>query len=175
MSLSIRHRRAINYYMKGALKKDACTRAGFSTHSVRDVFSHPEVKKEIERRMRVTEKATDMDRKWLLDKLRLIIEHSPGELIEVDEKGRPSMDFKHLSPGLKKIISKVTIDVTREGGKYKRSKVNISISKPDMIAAIKEAAIILGLRQEKTKIDLEESLIEALLQRRNELSEGKGS
>ena len=170
MALSIRHRRAINYYMKGALKKDACERAGFSRHSVRDVFGHPDVKREIERRMRVTEKATDMDRKWLLDKLRLIIEHSPGELIEVDDKGRPSMDFKHLSSGLKKIISKVTIDVTREGGKYKRSKVNISIAKPDMIQAIKEAAILLCLRQEKTKIDMEESLIEALLQRRNELA-----
>ena len=173
MSLSIRHRRAINYYMKGALKKDACTRAGFSTHSVRDVFSHPEVRAEIERRMRVTEKATDMDRQWLLEKLKIIIEASPGELIEVDEQGRPSLNFKHLSPSLKKVIRKITIDTTKEGGKYKRTKTNISISTPDMIGAIKEAAILLGLRQEKTKIDMEESLIEALLQRRNELSEGK--
>ena len=178
MTLSIRHRRAINYYMKGALKKDACLRAGFSAHSVRDIFGYSdpstiiqkEVRAEIERRMRVTEKATDMDRKWLLKKLKLIIEASPGELIEVDKEGRPSLNFKHLSPSLKKVIRKITIDTTKEGGKYKRTKTNVSIAVPDMIGAIKEAAILLGLRQEKTKIDLEESLIEALLQRRNELA-----
>jgi len=173
MTISIRHRRAINYYMKGALKKDACTRAGFSTHSVRDVFSHPEVRAEIERRMRVTEKATDMDREWLLNKLRMIIEASPGELIEVDKDGRPSLNFKHLSPSLRKIIRKITVDTTREGGKYKRTKTNVSIAVPDMIGAIKEAAILLGVRQEKTKIDMEQSLIDTLIKRREELSEEK--
>ena len=171
MTLSIRHRRAINYYMKGALKKDACTRAGFSEHSVRDVFSKPEVRAEIERRMRVTEKATDMDREWLLNKLRTIIEASPGELLEVDKDGRPSLNFSHLSPGLKRVIRKITVDTTREGGKYKRTKTNVTIQVPDMIGAIKEAAILLGLRQEKTKIDMEQSLIDALVQRRQELSE----
>lgn len=173
MALSIRHRRAINYYMKGALKKDACTRAGFSTHSVRDVFSHPDVKAEIERRMRVTEKATDMDRKWLLDKLRNIIEASPGDLLEVDSEGRPSLNFKHLTPALKKVIRKVSVDTNKEGGKYKRTKTHVTISTPDMIGAIKEAAILLGLRQEKTKIDMEQSLIDALVQRRQELAEEK--
>lgn len=171
MSLSIRHRRVINYYMKGALKKDACTRAGFSTHSVRDVFGHPDVKAEIERRMRVTEKATDMDREWLLNKLKMIIEASPGELIEVDKEGRPSLNFKHLSPSLKKVIRKITVDTTREGGKYKRTKTNVTIQVPDMLGAVKEAAILLGLRQEKTKIDMEQSLIDALVQRRQELAE----
>ena len=170
MSLTIRHRRAINYYMKGALKKEACKRAGFSEHSVRDVFGHPEVREEIERRIRVTEKATDMDREWLLNKLRMIIEASPGELIEVDKDGRPSLNFKHLSPSLKKIIRKISVDTTREGGKYKRTKTNVSIAVPDMIGAIKEAAILLGLRQEKTKIDMEQSLIDELVSRRNELA-----
>lgn len=173
MALTIRHRRAINYYMKGAIKKDACRRAGFSEHSVRDVFGHPEVKEEIERRMRVTEKATDMDREWLLGKLKMIIEASPGELIEVDKEGRPSLNFKYLSPSLKKVIRKITIDTTKEGGKYKRVKTNVSISTPDMIGAIKEATILLGLRQEKTKIDMEQSLIDALVKRREELAEEK--
>ena len=171
MSLTIRHRRAINYYMKGALKKDACIRAGFSEHSVRDGVSSPAVREEIERRIRVTERATDMDREWLLNKLKMIIEASPGELIEVDKDGRPSLNFKHLSPSLKKIIRKVTVDTTREGGKYKRTKTNVSIAVPDMIGAIKEAAILLGLRQEKTKIDMEQSLIDELVSRRNELAE----
>ena len=173
MSLSIRHRRAINYYMKGAIKRDACERAGFSRHSVRDVFGHTEVREEIERRMRVTEKATDMDREWLLNKLRMIIEASPGDMLEVDKDGRPSLNFKHLTPSLKKVIRKISIDTSKEGGKYKRTKTHVVISTPDMIGAIKEAAILLGLRQEKTKIDMEQSLIDELVSRRNELAEKK--
>ena len=171
--LSIKHRRVINAYMMGANKKEACKRAGFSPTSVRDIFGNPEVSAEIERRMRVTEKKTEMDREWLLDKLRNIIEASPGDLIDVDSKGRPSLNFAKLSPSLKKVIRKVTIDSNREGGKYKRTKTNITIQTPDMIAAIKEAAVLLGLRQEKTKIDMEQSLIDALMSRRTELAEGK--
>lgn len=170
--LDPRYKRVIDYWLiNGMNKADACVKAGFSRNTVPDIFNRKDVKEEIERRLKVSEQKTNMDREWLLNKLRMIIESSPGELLEVDEAGRPSMNWNLLTPGLKAVINKITVDTSRDGGKYKRSKTHITLSRPDMIAAIKEAAILLGLREQKTKIDFEESLIETLAKRRGQLSE----
>ena len=166
-----RYSRVIDYWLiNGMNKQDACVRAGFSKNTVQDIFARKDVKEEIQRRLKVSEKKTEMDREWLLGKLQMIIEASPGDLLEVDEAGRPSMNWNLLTPALKKIITKVTIDTSRDGGKYKRTKSHVSIARPDMIAAIKEAAILLGLRETKTKLDFEDSLIETLAKRRGDLA-----
>jgi hypothetical protein len=165
-----KHRRVVNYYLLGLGKKAACKKAGFSPLSYQDIFGRADVKEEIERRIRVSEKKTDMDREWLLSKLRIIIEAEPGELIEVDEDGRASLNFNNLSPTLRKAISKVSAESSREGGKYKRTKSHVVIDTPNRLHAIKEAAILLGLREEKTKIDLEQSLMDELTKRRDHLA-----
>lgn len=161
--LNEKHRQVINNYLvNGMNKSEACRKAGLSAASARDIFNRRDVREEIERRIERTEKKTDMDREWLLDKLRTIIEAEPGELIEVDEKGRPSLNWNNLSPSLRSAISKVTVETNRPGGKYKRTKTNVKIDLPDKIAAIKEAATLLGLREEKHKIDFEDDLIDRL-------------
>lgn len=162
------HRKVIsNYIINGFNKAKACEQAGLSKHSAPDVFNRPEVQAEIERRLQVSEEKTDMDRKWLLDKLRDIIEASPGDLLEFDEKGRPSLDWQKLSPQLRRAIRKVTIDSSREGGKYKRTHTHVSIDPYDKIAAIKEAATLLGLREKKTTVQVDEQIIDILQQRRS--------
>jgi phage terminase small subunit len=166
--LADKYRVAINHYLiNGGNKRQACIKAGFSQWSVKDVFDRPDVQEEIERRLKVTEQKTNMDREWLLDKLRTIIEAEPGELIEVDEKGRPSLNYKNLSPSLRKAISKVTMKTSRAGGKYKNQKSEVTFETPERIAAIKEAAVLLGLREEKHKIDLEDDLISRITAARN--------
>lgn len=161
------HRKVINNYMiNGFNKKKACEQAGMSGTSAPDVFNRPEVKAEIERRLKVSETKTDMDRAWLLDKLRDIIEASPGDLLEFDEKGRPSMDWDKLTPQLRRAIRKVTIDSSREGGKYKRTHTHVAIDPYDKIAAIKEAATLLGLREKKTTLQVDENIIDILQKRR---------
>ena len=174
MPLSDMHRKAINFYIRGHSKKDSCVAAGFSKNSVPDIFNKPEVREEIERRMKLSEKTTDMDRAWLLNKLKIIIEAEPGQMLEVDADGRPSLNFKNLTSGLKKAISKVTLDATREGGKYKRTKMTFKIDVPDRINAIKEAAILLGIRETKTQINVEQELIDKLTKRRQELTGENG-
>lgn len=169
-TLSPQHKKVVNAYLMGDTKRAACVKAGFSPLSSQDIFGRADVRAEIERRIKVSEEKTDMDRAWLLEKLKQIIEASPGDLIEVDAKGRPSLNFNNLTPSLRKVIGKVTIDHQSGGGKYKRDKTHVSISVPDKINAIKEAAVLLGLREEKHKIDMEERLIEELVRRRKVLA-----
>jgi phage terminase small subunit len=164
------HLKAVNMYMLGHPKTTACKMAGLSPLYAKELFARPDVKGEIERRLKVTEQKNIMDREWLLDKLKMIIEATPGDLIEVDAKGRPSMDFSKLPTNLRKSITKITVDTSRDGGKYKKQKSHVSIQIPDKIAAIKEAAVLLGLREEKHKVDMETSLIDELTKRRHQLA-----
>lgn len=168
--LSVRDRRAINFFLRGHTQKDSCKMAGFSPASARDVFAKKAVQDEIERRIRVQEKKTDMDREWLLEKLRIIIDADVGDLIEVDEKGRPSLNFSNLTPGMRKAITKITVDSNREGGKYKRSKTHVAITMADKLNAIKEVATLLGLRETKSQISLDEDTVRILTSRRDQLA-----
>jgi hypothetical protein len=152
------------------VKSKACEQAGLSKNSAPDIFGRADVQEEIEKRLTVSEKKTDMDREWLLGKLKEIIEASPGDLLEVDDKGRPSLNFNKLNPSLRKAIRKVTIDQNREGGKYKRTTTHVAIDPYDKIAAIKEAATLLGYRDKVTQINIEQTLIDKLQQRRKELA-----
>jgi hypothetical protein len=170
VELSANHRRAVNYYLMGMTKRAAAKKAGFSPQTARDVFTRLDVRQEIERRVKLSEQKTDIDRDWLLRKLRTIIESSPGELIEVDKKGRPSLNWNLLSPELRSVVSKVTVDTDRPGGKYKHQKSHVQLQTPDVIAAIREAGKLLGLYEQKTKLDIDENLIEILTRRRNQLA-----
>ena len=172
--LSHAHRRAINYYLMGMHKTDAARKAGFSDLYAKELFDRQDIRQEIERRVKLSEQKTDMDREWLLAKLRTIIESSPGELIEVDKKGRPSLNWNLLSPELRSVISKVSVDTDRPGGKYKHQKTHVSIQTPEVIAAIREAGKLLGLYEQKTKIDMDENLIDILTRRRNQLAGDEG-
>lgn len=161
------HRKVINNYMiNGFNKKRACEAAGLSPNSAADIFNRPEVKAEIERRLKLSETKTDMDREWLLGKLREIVDASPGELITVDKKGRPSLDWNKLSPELRRSIRKVVVDQSREGGKYKRTNTHVSIDPYDKLQAMKLIAQLLGLLEKKTTLQVDESVIDILQSRR---------
>lgn len=163
--------KALNAFLiNGGNKQDAMRKAGFSIWYAKEFFQRPDVVAFIQEHNQKLERKTLMDKAWLLEKLKTIIEAEPGELIEVDAKGRPSLNFNNLSTSLRKAISKVSIDTQREGGKYKRTKTKINIDVPDRISAIKEAAILLGIREEKTQITAEQQLIDVLAQRRRELA-----
>lgn len=166
--LEDKYRKVVNNYLvNGGNKRKACLDAGYSKNSVNDVFSRKDVQEEIQRRFKESERKTDMDREWLLEKLKTIIEAEPGELLEVDQRGRPSLNFNKLSPSLRSAISKVSVTQTKGGGKYKQTKTHVNIDTPDRIAAIKEAAQLLGLREQHVKINLEDDLIERISQARN--------
>lgn len=166
--MSAKHRQAVNYYLQGMSKSKAAEKSGFKKSTTPDVFARKDVRDEIDRRMKLTEAKVDMDRAWLLEKLRDVIEATPGELIEVDAKGRPSLNWDKLSPSLRKAISTVTVNTSKAGGKYKQTKTDVKITTTDKLGAIKEAGILLGLREEKKVIDIEDGLVAILTRKRQE-------
>ncbi len=168
--LSAQSRRAINDYIMHGNKRRAAKAAGFSGTYAYDFFQRDDVVREIERRMKVSEDKTDMDRAYLLEKLRLIIDATPGELLEISEKGRPSMNWKKLSPELKSVMSKLELTTDRPGGKYKRQKVSVKFDTPDQLNAINLAAKLLGLFEEKHTIAIEEGIINRLSSKRDKLA-----
>ena len=89
-------------------------------------------------------------------------------MLEIDEKGRPSMNWERLSPGLRKSINTITVDTSKDGGKYKPVKTHVKITTSDKLGAIKEAAVLLGLREEKKVLDIEDNLVEILMNKRKE-------
>ena len=107
-----------------------------------------------------------MDREYLLGKLQEIIATSAGDLLEVDEKGRADLNWERLSPALRKSINTVTVDSKNPGGKYAKTTSTVKITTADRLGAIKEAATLLGIREEKKTLDLEDGLIAVLTQRR---------
>jgi len=171
MGLPLKYRKAISYYIKGYTKKRACELAGFTGKASHlDVFSRPEVREEVNNRMKAVEAKTNIDREWIINKLVEMIEATPGELIEIDGKGRPSLNFENMSAGLRNALTKITIDESKPAGKWKRTKTKVDIRVPDKIAALKELAVLLGLREEKHKLQLEDEAIEILQRRRNKIA-----
>tara|TARA_R110000787_G_scaffold219245_2_gene327983 strand:- start:664 stop:1194 length:531 start_codon:yes stop_codon:yes gene_type:complete len=161
-----KHRLAVNYYLGGLNKKASAVKAGYSAASTKDVFDHPNVRELIEKRIAKQEEKTDMDREYLLGKLQEIIATSAGDLLEVDEKGRADLNWERLSPALRKSINTVTVDSKNPGGKYAKTTSTVKITTADRLGAIKEAATLLGIREEKKTLDLEDGLIAVLTQRR---------
>ena len=171
--LPVRYRQAISYYIKGYTKKAACEKAGFGPNASKDIFAKPEVKDEVNRRMKQVETKSNIDREWLIEKLKEVVEASPGELLSVDERGRASIDWSNMTPSLRRSLSHLSIDETQAAGKWKRKKTKVNIKVPDRIAAIKEIAILLGVREEKTKLQMDAESVNILTRRRDRLAESE--
>lgn len=160
--LSDKHKAAIAAYMRHNNKKQACLDAGYSEWSVPDIFNHPDVVAEIKRRQEQTAANAGITREYLLGKLKTIIDAEPGEMLEVDNKGKVSINYKNLSPSLRKAIRKFEVVETKGAKKYSKTKTQVKFDVPDIIAAIKEAGVLTGIREEKTQINTDMDLVKRL-------------
>lgn len=168
--LSPKHRLVVDYYIQGFNQKEACKRAGFSPLSAKDIFSMEAVTKEIERRVSKAERTTDKNREWLCEKLEAILEAE--EPIEVDRFGRTALNFNKFRDDLKKVVGKIVITETNRKVKYggvERETKYYSVTPADKIQAAKELAILRGWREEKSKIDFNEEIVNLVNERRQQL------
>lgn len=163
-----------NHVILGLGQGEACVRAGLGFETRKDVFQrHPIIRKELEKYMDEHPKI-DQDKQELIDFYRSIINapyncplsdiHIPSSLnkeivrrSQIVEKFRPAMKGD-LDPKPKLISREITLR---------------SISESDRINAAKELSILLGLREEKSKVTMEEELIKELSTRRGQLASGK--
>lgn len=175
------YRMSINYFlMNGGNRSDAVKRAGLSIHMAKDVFECEVVKAEIKRRMALHESKTDNDREFLINFYKSVI-NAPKEIKIGD--GRPSLTRNFLPKNGKDLLNKFTVTEkfrpARKGDDSPEDKLESrtidysfrKVSEGDRINAAKELSILLGLREEKSKVDLEQSLIDTLAKRRSQLSQ----
>jgi hypothetical protein len=166
-----RYHKVIDYYLLGNNKRLATKKAGFSEASFKDIFRRPEVIREIERRQKMSSYKADINRDWIIEKLKNFVEAEAP--IEIDKKGRPFLNLNLLSGDLKKLIGKIIVhekDKKVKYGRTERDTTYISVSDADKIAALKELSILLGFREEKSKLDIESNIIKSLQDRRMELA-----
>jgi len=163
----------VSYYLRHGDKKQAALKVGYSENSVKDAFKHPLVRAEIERRRLRLREVTQMDKEYLLQKLKEIIDPYLGDMIEVDPDGDPRIEWSRLTPEMRKLIGKFTIETRTSGQKYGRTKTTVKVDPHDKIAAIKEAAAILGLKVQQHEVNVSDSLIDTLTKRRQHLAEKK--
>lgn len=164
------HRRVIDYYMISWDKQASCERAGYARVTWRDIFHRPEVRAEINRRLALSDYKARLNLDWILSRLEEIA--TAVEPIELKGK-KASLNFNHISNDAAKLLGEFTITETDRKEKYGRTTREVkykNVKTADKIMALKEIAVLTGLREEKTKIDIEQSLINELTKRREQIA-----
>lgn len=175
MALSERKRRVIDLYLSGRSKTEAMLGAGYAqgTAETRQsfIFTDPEVKKEIARRMNIAAARADITLDWIVDRLKSIADANLGDLIEIDEAGRPTVNYKNLSPDLKRALANFTVDEISEGrGEDARKGLRIRVGTLDKIRALELLVKHLGLSKEKVVVSVEADLVERLQRGRSRVA-----
>lgn len=155
--LSPAYKKALKHYLiDGCGKEMACIRAGLSVYSQKDVFHHPLIIKAIEEHMDELEKNMTAEKMELIEALRKIV-NAPTR------------------PSLQSIIRKYR--PANRDDPYARKKleseelIQKAPTASDRIAAIRELAVLLGIREEKSKVDVSgDEIIKTVEQRRKKLS-----
>lgn len=167
MPISAKRRKVIDEFMKCFNKKQAMLAAGYSesmaTTRANDVFGSPEVATEIGRRQNLASHRSDVTLDWITERLKLIADANLGDCLEIYSDGSASINFKKLTPALKKALNKFSVSERKDGRKGNviiGNKVGLS----DQLKALELLVRHLGLSKEKHSVELsgEVSLIEQI-------------
>lgn len=169
----IRYWRVIDYYFANGFKQsEAMLAVGYSDfvskHRQHIVFGREDVKQEIAKRMAKLREKSEVDRDWIIEKYKQLVETSLGELIEVDENdGRYGwVDLKKLTPAQRVWITEFTVEEYKEGrGENAEAVIKTKIkmiSDSTKKGALDSLSRILGLFNDKVTLEGEVSLVERL-------------
>lgn len=131
------------------------------------VFGREDVAAYIQEKRGMMEQKTETDLEWLVGHLRAIISTNPGDILD---ETVAKVDLSALAPELRATLGEVeVIETTQPRGpkdKYKRKKGRTikarTITNSDRLRAIETLAKLLGLMQDKVKVDAEDRLIDLL-------------
>jgi len=160
---------AVHYHLvDGLSQREACEKAGLSGETRKDVFQrHPEVRKAIEQYMIDNPPPVPEEKQQLIDFYRKVInapyntpvnEITPPKGYEGNWVGSITTEEKWSTK------TNGTQALTHRTIKYR------NVSESDRINAAKELSILLGLREEKMKVDSGDDLMKAVQRRRAELA-----
>jgi hypothetical protein len=154
------HKAAADFFLSGMSKKASTMKAGYSAESTRDLFARKDVREYISAVRGEWAEATGVDREYVLRELKAIVDASIGDAIEDD--GSFSVDA--LGRDEKSSLTSISITETRGAKKYSKTKRQVSVKTPDKVAALREIASILGLKEEKVKLGADQELMDLMRQ-----------
>jgi len=184
MTLSPKHRKVVDAYMKGATKKQAMLDAGFSPSTARtrpnDVFGRPEVISEIQRRQSLASHRSDVTLDWIVQRLKAIADANIGDMLDIYSDGSAKINFNKLTPELRIALSKFDADSYAEGrGRNAQEIKKLKVGFSDKVRALELLIRHLGLSKERNTLEVsgEVSMVEALQRGRSRagISSGGGS
>lgn len=171
--ISIRHRRLVDAYFEcGMNETEAARRLGYvmpNKYASR-LFDRPEVVAEIERIQNRMSKKAEITRERLLNEYAKIGFSNLGDLIEVDANGDGWIDLSTLSSEQRAAISEFTVEEYKEGrGDDARDVKKTKIKFSDKKGSLDSIARILGLFNDKLKVEGSISLVERLQRGRKQV------
>lgn len=164
-----RHQLAINYFLQGMNKKEALQKAGYKYSAERPtaVFNIPEVKAELERRMKEMVDRANISEDWIVDKLVTIINAEVGEVVKVVD-GKLTVDYSLLSDNTRKAISDISVEEYKSGrgaGAVPVTKVKVKMD--DRLRALELLMRYKGMFKDRVEVSVEEGVLERLQKARN--------
>lgn len=175
--LSYKHMRVINNYMRGMSKKDSLLEAGYSESvaltDAESVFTRPDVRKELQRRMDKMAKRNELDENWIVQRLMAIADANVGDLIVFDAAGDAKIDYTALTPELKYALGLIEVNEYKKGrGKDALPIQQFKMKFADKLRAIEMLMKILGLDRTKVEVSGEQAMIDRLLEGRARIARG---
>jgi len=157
--LSSKYKKVLFHYLvDGCGKREACVRAGISSYTSKDVFAHPLIKKAIIEHMENLEEGMTPEKAELIEFYRRIINSTVRSVKTVVRKYRPEKGTAGSTQ--KKLESE---EITWR-----------PVSDGDRINAAKELSVLLGLREEKSKVDVASNDLIRTIEKRRAQLRGEG-
>jgi phage terminase small subunit len=144
-------------------KVDAMLDAGYSDSMARtgqdQVFKHPEVVKEMNRRQKIAATKTDLSLEWVLERLKTIAEADLGDVLELDDEQNMRINYAKMTPQLKYALSKFTVSTRKVGrGEKSYEVIDSTVSLADKLRALELIVKHGGFSKEKQTVQVEGEL-----------------
>ncbi len=165
------YRMVAEYFDNGFNKAQAMRAVGFAekscTHKVAETFNHLAVQAEVERRHKLKDTSSALDREWITSRLMALVESSVrlNKYVFVDEEdGGLFHDFTGATEEDLKYIKSLTNDFFTTGtGDSARIQKKFKVEASDPHAVLSTLARIEGLFADRLKLEGDEGIVEALI------------
>lgn len=178
--LSDRHRIVIaEYFANGGNKKVALEAAGYAAstieHSEHQVFKHPAVAAEIERRQRILAEKSEVKAEWVISKLKELAQASLEPFLRRSDDGGLYFDFTEATPDeLARLEEVVTETYVIGRGDSAKQVLKTKIKLSNRLAALDKLARHLGLFKDRLELDASDELVQRLAAARKRIGPKKG-
>ncbi len=165
-------RAVTEYFTNGHNQYRALVAAGYSETTARDhpeqVFKHPSVVLEIQRRQEVANSAANLDQAWITERLMALADGSTvlAKYMKVDALGKLDWDFTGASGKDLALIKGLTVDHSLQGKKFK-------IDTTDPLAVLNSLARIAGLFNDRLQLEADDEVVAILQSARNRVQKGE--